>query len=304
MFAALPVSPGILLAADPAAAGPETPESSFAWMTVMNLVLAPVILVLLARSQGWRPPSRRGHPLATPWRLSPMVGPMLFGLSLILGGLGVMVASRLIPADASNMWRITLTMWGGIGGSLLGCLPAAVIWKNQVRPIHAARPMRPFSGFLAAGLTLLISIPLVQTVSVLGQLIQEWISSETPSNLAHATLRLMVDAPRDPAWWLLAAGAVIGAPVLEEILYRGFIQQSARKVGLGPWPASIITGSLFAIMHLSAIPDENRISALTSLAVLGVALGLLRERAGRLDACILAHSGFNLFNLLLATAVA
>ena len=303
MFAALPTSPMILLATDPAAATTEVTEPAFEWMTVTALVLAPLILVFLARSRGWRPPKRHGHFLPTPWRLSPMVGPILFGVSMVLGGIGASIGSSLIAGDASVMTKNVVVMWGGLGGALLACVPAAVIWKDRPAPLNAARPMGWAAGVLAAGLMLLIAIPLVQAVSAIGQFVQTWLSSEAPSNIAHQTLRLMIDSPRDLWWWLLAAGAVIGAPILEEILYRGFIQQSARKVGMGPWSASIITGGLFALMHLSAIPTENRISALSGLAVLGVGLGLLRERTGRLDACIHAHAGFNLFNLALATAL-
>ena len=303
MFAALPATPMILLATDPAAATAETTESALEWMTVAALALAPVILVILARSRGWRPPNRHGHFLPTPWRLSPMMGPILFGLSMVLGGVGVDVASSLIATDAPLMTKNAIATWGGLGGALLACLPAAAIWNDRPAPLNAARPMGWVAGILAAGLTLLIAIPLVQAVSAIGQLVQTWFSSEAPSNIAHETLRLMVESPRDLWWWLLAAGAVIGAPILEEILYRGFIQQSARKVGMGPWSASIITGGLFALMHLSAIPTENQISALSGLAVLGLGLGLLREKTGRLDACIYAHAGFNLFNLALATAL-
>ena len=48
--------------------------------------------------------------------------------------------------------------------------------------------------------------------------------------------------------------------------------------------------------------NEGRISALSGLFVLAIALGIIRERTGRLDACILAHALFNTFNLLLALA--
>ena len=57
-------------------------------------------------------------------------------------------------------------------------------------------------------------------------------------------------------------------------------------------------------LHLiRVVPADTRIAGLSGLLVLGVGLGLLREWTGRLDACILVHAIFNVFNLLLAMTV-
>ena len=299
MFAVL-VPESTILAADELPA--DTGDPSLAWITVLAFVLAPIVLLVMARWKGWRPPSADEGPLPTPWRLTPAWGAGLFGCSMITGSLFAGLTLDHIPADASPVMRSAMSVWGGLAGGLLGCLPAAIAWTRHPRVAEAAPVMSLPRAWLAGIVVLFPAIALVTVCTAAGQLIQTWLAGEPPSPLAHATLQLMVEAPRDLAWWLLAAAAILGAPVLEEILYRGFLQQSIRKLGVTPWPAILITAGLFSLMHIPAIPNENRISALAGLMVLGVVLGLLRERTGRLDACIVTHAGFNIFNLALATA--
>ena len=228
----------------------------------------------------------------------------MFALSLITGSLFAGLALELIPEDASATMRSAISIWGGLAGGLLGCLPAAVAWHRHPRVVEAAPIMTASRAWLAGILVLVPAIALVTVSSAAGQLLQTWLAGEPPSPLAHETLQLMAEAPKDLGWWMLAGAAVLGAPILEEILYRGFIQQSVRGIGVGPWPAVVITAGIFSLMHIPAIPSDGRISALAGLTVLGVVLGLLRERTGRVDACIITHAGFNIFNLALANAPA
>lgn len=74
------------------------------------------------------------------------------------------------------------------------------------------------------------------------------------------------------------------APICEEILFRGFIYRSLSN-WRGPWPAAILTGVLFGLVHGLSAPAVD----LVPLAVLGVALCLLYERTGSLYPCIAVH---------------
>ena len=66
--------------------------------------------------------------------------------------------------------------------------------------------------------------------------------------------------------------------------------------------APVLVGGIFALVHIPALPEDSRIAGLSGLLVLGIALGILRERTGRLLPCILAHMGFNAFNLIIASS--
>jgi membrane protease YdiL (CAAX protease family) len=73
------------------------------------------------------------------------------------------------------------------------------------------------------------------------------------------------------------------APVAEELFFRGFIFAGFRS-RFSFWPAALIGGALFGVVHVATGP-----TAAIPLAVLGVALCWLYERTGSLWPCIFAH---------------
>ena len=85
---------------------------------------------------------------------------------------------------------------------------------------------------------------------------------------------------------ILAACAVtcVVAPICEEFLFRGFIFASLRN-WRGPWPAAIITGVLFGVVHGLSAPAVD----LLPLAFLGFVLCVVYQRTGSLYPCIALH---------------
>ena len=80
--------------------------------------------------------------------------------------------------------------------------------------------------------------------------------------------------------------ATLGAPLIEEMLFRGVFFTFARDLG---YPRVALLGSslLFGMVHFN-------LAALLPLAVLGIALARLYERSGSLLVTIAAHATFNL----------
>lgn len=293
-------TPRILLADDGAA--PAESASILELVTIASYILAPISIFVLWRTRFWQAFGAGGVQTPTPWRLPASIGVLFYVGSFLLGGVGVSVATRLTSPEADPLLASAFTMWGGVLGMATAGIAGAISWRRFPR-VEDAGPSVGFRSSMAlAVLAAVLVIPLVQASSNAGQFLQTLLSGTQPSHLGHETLRLMASATGGTAWWLMAAAAVLGAPVVEEVIYRGFLQQSARKVGVGPVWASIMIGGFFALMHLPALPMDSRIAGLSGLFVFGVGLGLLRERTGRLDACILVHMIFNAFNLALATA--
>ena len=78
-----------------------------------------------------------------------------------------------------------------------------------------------------------------------------------------------------PAWDVRALRFVhhcIAAPVVEELVFRGAIQQLAQP--LGRWQAAALQAVLFAVQHGGA-------AGIAYALVLGVLLGTIRQRTGR-----------------------
>ena len=130
--------------------------------------------------------------------------------------------------------------------------------------------------------------------------VQSWWGAVAPA-VAHQTLEaLSHSGVRDPWWWLAILGAAVLAPVAEELLYRGLLQQGLKAAGLKPRGAIAVTSILFAIVHWGVLTEGSQVGALATLVVLSVGWGMLYERTGRLWAPMIAHAAFNAANLWVA----
>ena len=87
--------------------------------------------------------------------------------------------------------------------------------------------------------------------------------------------------------WCVVLSAVIGAPLFEELLFRGYLQTALRRLTGGPWIAIILTAALFGLAHLSAW-------MFAPLFLLAIGLGYVYERTANLYATMLIHASFNL----------
>ena len=91
-----------------------------------------------------------------------------------------------------------------------------------------------------------------------------------------------------PAWDVRALSFVhhcIAAPVVEELVFRGVIQQLAQP--LGRWQAAALQAVLFAVQHGGA-------AGIAYALVLGVLLGTIRQRTGRVWPGWVLHTVNNL----------
>jgi membrane protease YdiL (CAAX protease family) len=98
-----------------------------------------------------------------------------------------------------------------------------------------------------------------------------------------------------PGFWmvLLVIVVVIGAPVIEEIVYRGSLQTALVSTA-GKWGGIVITAALFAAIHLAPVEFPG-------LFAFALLLGIVRQRSGTLGAPIVTHLAFNATGLLLVS---
>lgn len=116
-----------------------------------------------------------------------------------------------------------------------------------------------------------------------------------PPQQAQSAIELLVS---DATLWtfaLLALAAAVFAPLVEEILFRGYLYRNLRAT-LGPTLAMVLSGVIFAAVHL----DPERF---IPLAGLGFALALLYEWSGSLLVCVLVHGLWNFLQLLSVWAI-
>lgn len=101
---------------------------------------------------------------------------------------------------------------------------------------------------------------------------------------------------------ILAPFIGLGAPVVEELFFRGLLQRSiARRLG----PAIGVAGSAVAFGFVHLQPDLSGWSQLalsTALGSFGALLSVLTHRAGTLGPAIVAHVVFNTITLVALAA--
>ncbi len=174
---------------------------------------------------------------------------------------------------------------------------AVFVWM-VVGAKRSARAQR--YGLLRAVLTgiaaLLLFWPVVNCVAIAGAFVVELLTGSAPDPIAHTLLAQLVESPADVWLYVTVALVVVGAPLFEEVLYRGILQQALVGAGMRRWPAILAVSVVFAFVHLGAVPPH----ALPVLFVLSIGFGWVYEKTGRLSASIIMHAAFNLANLLLA----
>ncbi len=99
---------------------------------------------------------------------------------------------------------------------------------------------------------------------------------------------------KGPGFLVLALLVGLGAPIVEEIFFRGLLQPAAVR-RFGPVGGVVLTALFFGAAHLEPLQFP-------ALAVFGLVLGALAYRTGRLGPGIVAHVVFNGLTLIALAA--
>lgn len=104
-------------------------------------------------------------------------------------------------------------------------------------------------------------------------------------------LEVMGEGVHSPFWFV--AALVIAAPLLEELVFRGYAFSGL--VGrLGPWGAILLPTMVFTICHV-----QYGLAGLAYIFAIGVLLGALRWTTGSVYPCIAVHMANNLVQALM-----
>ncbi len=255
--------------------------------------LAPVVLALVIWRRWYR---LRAVPLR-PLAFTPLMGGVLFIAMILLGIVGSHFAQVAwgidFPAEGkafplADQAKLSL---GDYGGQVVGV--GLFAWARQCADLE--RPKLGTAVLIGAG-GLLLVYPMLQLTAIGAEVVVRYLGGETPPLLAHDTLASLVGSEHD-IWFVITLGLVIvAAPIVEEVMYRGILQEALRLLGLSRWLAILATSALFAAMHRGSVEPY----ALVVLFVLSLGLGWAYEKSGRLTAPVTLHLLFNVANLTLA----
>lgn len=237
------------------------------------------------------------------WPLAP--GPSLF-LMLVLMVAGAAAASAAAQAlgtgPADDLRARAIASLANYGAQLLlvagiWWVLAGIITRDAAVPAGASVQIGAWRAMAVGAVAMAIGWPAVQATGVVASTVQQSLSGVAAPDTAHRTLEAMGRSA--DAVWVAATAlvAVVLAPLVEEILYRGALQQALHGLGM-PRIASIACASaLFAVAHWGSLVGGSEAGALAMLLVLGLIFGWAYERTGSMWAPFTAHALFNAANL-------
>jgi membrane protease YdiL (CAAX protease family) len=199
---------------------------------------------------------------------------------MFLGALIVASAGYADDPDAAPLWLLALTyppLWiGFVGAPVLAAARKGNGWvadfRGQIRAIDV--PIGLAAGIAAQ----LILVPLVSWPVL-------HFSGKTAEDLARPAEELADKAvgPGGALLFFLIVG--IGAPLAEELFYRGLVLRSFEK-RWGRVAAVLLSSLWFGVTHFQPLQ-------LAALIVAGLVFGALAVRYDRLGPAVMAHVAFN-----------
>jgi membrane protease YdiL (CAAX protease family) len=159
-----------------------------------------------------------------------------------------------------------------------GCLSADFGWRFQL-------------GDLWRG-----GIVLVLSLIAAGIAVLPWLHDNDASRTADQFQRAIGSFPA-AAVALFALAAVVAAPLLEELAFRGLLQRSLTKqFGLGP--AIGLQAILFGAYHFTPGLGRYNYAHIATTTAFGVIAGISAARWKRLGPSIIAHAVINSFTVV------
>jgi membrane protease YdiL (CAAX protease family) len=166
---------------------------------------------------------------------------------------------------------------------------ALAVWSTRSGLTEYLGLYWPERRYVFIGVAVLaVLIPLVDLISLLaGQAV-------TPKFVTD----LYSSARDSGSLWLLVIALIVAAPLVEEIVFRGFLLPSLAATRLGAWGAIVATSIGWAFLHLQYQPFY-----LMQIVALGMVFGWLRWRSGTTTITLLLHGVVNLVAIVQAAIV-
>ena len=114
---------------------------------------------------------------------------------------------------------------------------------------------------------------------------REWFPDTFDPSKVEDRARSLYDSARGPWLFVLGFIVVLGAPVVEELVYRGFLQTGLQS-RINDVASIVIVAAWFAGVH-------GRVAELPGLFAFALVLGITLQMTRRLGMPVIAHLAFN-----------
>lgn len=165
------------------------------------------------------------------------------------------------------------------------------VWKRPLTPPTSLR-----FDFGMGVLSWLICFPLVSVIGTIADLMVNWLFGQ--QQYEQVAVKYLKSSLGSNFLAIMALATIlVAAPILEEFLFRGFLQNFLKR-HIGYKAAILLTAFTFALFHFSLSQNLGNIPLVASLFVLALFLGFIYERQQSLFASIGLHMTFNMISVL------
>jgi membrane protease YdiL (CAAX protease family) len=203
------------------------------------------------------------------------------GVALAFGIVAALSAADYPGGKAVTLLLSELGLWSGLVG--------ACVFVSRRRGTGSL--VRDFGWRMRR-----IDVGLGLAGSLAGRLVAASVVAPIPTPFRHvrAPDRSVFDkVAHGPGDWAIVVVLVcIGAPLVEELFFRGLMQARLVEV-IGPVGGLVTTSLLFGAAHLTAWQGSLTFVYALAVAGGGLVLGLMRHLTGRLGPSTWAHAFFN-----------
>lgn len=190
-------------------------------------------------------------------------------------------------------------------------------------------PKKLMQGILQGFAAMLLLVPWLLLTLAVTAYVSEKLRTGAPP--IHPLLEEMKQNPSLFTKWIVIISAVVAAPIVEEVFFRGLVQTTLLRVGISfglkakaigvsanngslsesvvvqeavpsvlcRWLTILSASAVFALVH----GLDGNWEAVSVIFILALALGYLYEVTGNLWSCMVLHATFNGINLLLNTLI-
>lgn len=226
-----------------------------------------------------------------PWGSPIAIGAWIFSVAMILIVPSLFIGVYLVikGADLSDPSTLAMAMTSdptAIWVSVIAILPAHIVTLFVCWLIVTRGRTFPFFetlGWKSGGMRWYHHILILVAFFVLSVVVGNFFPGQDNEMMR------MINSSR-LTLFTMAALAILTAPLIEEIVYRGIVY-SALQRSITPWPAVIVTTFLFAIVHVPQYLGSPATIGL--LLVLSLILSIMRMKTGNLWPCVVFHTIFN-----------
>jgi len=189
----------------------------------------------------------------------------------------IAIPTDLIPADEGRIWRMAIWLLGMQVSIVALVLAAAGMFGGRRDEVLAFNRHTPGRIFVAAVIVMLLA-----------QVAYNLVVLPFARDTMVQDVQPMLEPLQSDAFWLFALAIVVGAPLSEELLFRGFLLSALAQSRLGFIGAALLTTLGWTVLHAGYSGV-----GLVEVFLAGLLFSWLLWKTGNLWVPLICHGFYN-----------